>query len=343
MNPDIKKLSFVSKLKRFEEAEMTGSEITYRCMKCRNCKTCKESDHHQEISIKEEAEQEIINASITFDSITNTVTAKLPLIQDPSRLTPNKNIAMKVYNQQLRKLNKEENHQDKLDIITSERKLETLGFVGYVEDLPPLLQEMLHSSSMQNYIPWRAVWKPSSISTPCRVVFDGSQATASGYSLNDILAKGTNNLNKLQEILIRWQIRPVGIHSDVSKMYNTVKLHPDHWALQRYLWQEDLDPSKIAKQKVIKTLIYGIRSSGNQSEYALRQLADMNKDDYPEVNNIIQHDVYVDDCITGEKTIKEAHKRADELHIVTSKGSFNQKGNEEVQPWFAPTGDIFNF
>ncbi|XP_066910448.1 uncharacterized protein [Clytia hemisphaerica] len=109
-------------------------------------------------------------------------------------------------------------------------------------------------------------------------------------------------------------------------MYNTVKLHQDHWTLQRYLWNEELDPTKIPKEKVIKTLIYGIKSSGNQSEFALRRIAEMNSQEYPEVNQIIQKDVYVDDCITGTDTKEEAYKRADELQIVTSKGAFNLKG-----------------
>ena len=183
----------------------------------------------------------------------------------------------------------------------------------------------LRSNSIQNFIPWRAVWKPSSISTPCRIVLDASQATASGLSLNGILAKGNINLNKLQEIMIRFQILPVGIHSDVSKMYNTVKLHRDYWALQRYPWQEELDPTKISNEKIIKTLIYGIKSSGNQSEFALRRISEMNKEDYPEVNEIIQQDLYVDDCVTGECTIEAAHKRANELQIVTFKGAFNLK------------------
>ena len=34
-NPDIKRLSFTNKLKRFDEVESSGT-ITYRCMKCRN-------------------------------------------------------------------------------------------------------------------------------------------------------------------------------------------------------------------------------------------------------------------------------------------------------------------
>ena len=169
---------------------------------------------------------------------------------------------MKVYQQQLRKLNKPENIKDKEDVINSEKKLQSLGFVDYVRDLPVHIQQMLQSQ-IKHYIPWRAVWKPGSISTPCRVVYDASSPTSTGYSLNDIIAKGRNNLNRLQEIAIRWMIHRAAFTTDVSKMYNTVKLKEEHWCYQRYIWQQDLDPNQIPEEKVIKTLIYGVRSAGS--------------------------------------------------------------------------------
>jgi len=129
----------------------------------------------------------------------------------------------------------------------------------YVRNLPDETQIMLKDHPIQNFIPWRAVWKQSSLSTPCRVVFDASQVTSSGYSLNDILAKGKNGLNKLQEIVTRWSAHPIGIHTDISKMYNTIRLDERDWCLQRYVWEQNLDPSKIPEEKVIKTLIYGVR------------------------------------------------------------------------------------
>jgi len=91
INPDVKMLSFPSKQKRFEASEMTGSEISYRCIQCRSCKTCKDSDHQQDISIKEEVEQEIINASLKIELQSNTITAILPFIHNPTvKLAPNK-------------------------------------------------------------------------------------------------------------------------------------------------------------------------------------------------------------------------------------------------------------
>ena len=118
----------------------------------------------------------------------------------------------------------------------------------------------------------------------------------------------------------------VAIHTDISKMYNTVRLNQSDWCYQRYIWDPDLDPSRISEEKVIRTLIYGIRSSGNQAEYGLRKVAILSQNTYPKVNHIVQNDIYVDDCITGEDGIDLAHHRADELEIVLNRGGFSLKG-----------------
>ena len=70
-------------------------------------------------------------------------------------------------------------------------------------------------------------------------------------------------MNKLQEIVIRWTIHEVGFHSDIQKMYNCVKLREEDWCLQRYIWEDELNPNNIPVEKIIKTLIYGVKSSGN--------------------------------------------------------------------------------
>ena len=183
--------------KLLNQAEEVGSQITYRCITCRECKKCKNHDSHEAVSLKEETEQAIINSSVEIDLTTRIATAKLPFISDPQlKLAPNKVIAMKVYSQQLKKLNRLP--KDKIDVLQSEAKLQSLGYVDYVKNLPSKVQESLSSNQIQNFIAWRAVWKPSSVSTPCRIVFDASQATATGYSLKGLLAKGRNNLNRLK-------------------------------------------------------------------------------------------------------------------------------------------------
>ena len=240
------------------------------------------------------------------------------------KLSNNKNIALKIYNQQLRKLNK--NLQDKADVITSENKLQRLGHVDYVQNLSQEQQHMLSEMDMKYYIPWRAVWKQNSISTPCRVVLDASQITNTGYSLNNVIAKGRNNMNKLVEIVLRWMTHQVAFHTDIQKMYNSIKLRQEDWCYQRYIWQQDLDPSKIPDEKVIKTLVYGVRSSGNQAETGLRKTADISKNEYPEICEIIPKDIYVDDCLSGSLTETSAFKLSDELQIVVNRGGFSLKG-----------------
>ena len=170
-------------------------------------------------------------------------------MNNPSiKLAHNKERALKVYNQQIKKLN--QNIDDKQDAIESEEKLQQLGYVDYVRNLKPEQQEMLRRSEIQNFIPWRAMWNGNSISTPRRLVFDASQSTVSGWSLNDILAKGENNMNKLVEIVIRWSIHKIGYHTDIKKMYNSVKLLDDNWCLLWYIWQKDLDTRNSPRKKL---------------------------------------------------------------------------------------------
>ena len=40
---------------------------------------------------------------------------------------------------------------------------------------------------------------------------------------------------------------------------------------------KDLEPSKVPDEKVIKTLIYDVRSSGNQAETDLRETVDISR------------------------------------------------------------------
>ena len=311
--------------KCFEEVENAASEMLYRCIDCRDCQKCKNDERIESVSIKEEIEQDIINHSVTVDRIHGITEAKLPLIENPVyKLAPNKTKALAVYNSQLKRLSK--HPEDKQDVIRSEAKLQELGHVEYVCNLTEEQQSKLKENPVQNFIPWSVVWKDNSLSTPCRVVFNASLPTETGLSLNDILAKGRNNMNLLVEIFIRWRSHAFAFHTDVQKMYNTVKLREEDWSLQRYIWHHNLDPKCIPQEKVIKTLIYGVKSSGNQAERGLRMTSDLLKEEYPEIHQIVKKDIYVDDCITGEKTKELLYQRADELSLVLMKGGFCLKG-----------------
>ena len=317
--------------RKFEEIENAGTDVSYCCVQCRDCSNCKLSEQIEHISIQEEMEQGIIERSVKVDISKCETIAKLPFVKKIlwrlvfiCRLSPNDYIAMKIYMSQVKKL--EQCLEDKDEVIKSELKLQQLGFVEFVEELPDEQKSKIINSPIKHFIPWRAVWNSNSLSTPCRLVFDASQKTNNEYSLNSLLAKGRNDMNKLVEIAIRWMIHKCAFHTDIQKMYNAIKLNEEHWCYQLYLWDNDLNPANIPKWKVIKTLIYGVKSSGNQAERGLRQTAELQKDQFPREYEIIKRDIYVDDCLSGEGSWDDVKETTDNLKLVLNRGGFSLKG-----------------
>ena len=92
-------------------------------------------------------------------------------------------------------------------------------------------------------------------------------------------------------------------HTDVQKMYNTIRVVVDHWCYQLFLWEDGLYINVKPFVCVIKTLICGVRTSGNQAERAIRETPNLFKDKYPRQNEIIQKDRYADDGLSGEKLL----------------------------------------
>lgn len=76
----------------------------------------------------------------------------------------------------------------------------------------------------------------------------------------------------------------------------------------------------------MKTLIYRVKSSGNQAELGSRETAQLSKEQYLKISKIVSKDIYVVDCLSGEKSEKEVIKRAYQLENVLNGGGFKVKG-----------------
>ena len=215
--------------------------------------------------------------------------------------------------------------EDKSAALLSESKLQDLGFVDYFDNLPQEIQNDIRCK-VRYFIPWRIVFNENSVSTPCRLVFDASASPQGQCSLNSLLCKGRNNLNNLVMIMIRWVCCPFAFHTDISKMYNTIYLDRKHWRYQLYFWEGELKVGIAPRIKVIKTNIYGIRSSGNLAEYALRKTAELTKVEYPLAYDVIINDIYVDDCLSGSNTEDERSETVDQFSLAVAKGGFKLKG-----------------
>ena len=313
-------------VKQYDALESTGTEVTYRCVDCKECLKCKNGPRMESLSIQEEVEEALISRSVVVDLDKGVSSAKLPFVVNPDgriSVEEQRQMALKVYRSQVKMLSGKP--KERAAIVESEQKLQDLGFVDWLSNLRGD-ERALIDNMVQYVIPWRVQFNENSVSTPARLVLDASQSTRNGASLNSLLAKGANALNNLVEIMIRWSTYAHAYHTDVSKMYNRVQLAPEHWRYQLYYWINELNPELDPLIKVIKTLIYGVRPSGNLAQCALRRIAEKTRDRFPKAFYPITQNTFMDDCFSGTVSPAESLVEADQIQSAVAAGGFAVKG-----------------
>ena len=319
------------KLLKFLESEEIGTDLTYRCPSCRNCAKCRDGDNLEAISLKSETEQALIESCVSYDPVGKRVSARLPFLCNPEiALKPNMYVATKIFNTQMRLASKD--NQVKDDVVKAHAKLVDGGFVCPIDDLPDDVRARV-DKLVGYHIPWRTVTKENSLSTPTRMVFDGSSKTPGGESLNAILAKGINTLGNLFNLLIKFRLNRYAFTGDIRMAYNNISMHPDHVAYQKYLWKDQLSESSELKVWVIKSQIYGIRSSGNITIRGFQVLAEhaRNSDQNLKLGaEVLSSCAYMDDLISAHPSKQEMDDAAEQLMKVLSLGQMRIKALTQV-------------
>jgi hypothetical protein len=306
--------------RRYFDLENVGSEAPYRCVKCRGCPICKKGATLEHQSLKEEREDQIIQQSVRFLPEQQRVEADLPFVIDPEEnLGQNRHIAMAILQSQMRKLRQQP--EQKQEVLKSHNKLADNGYSCRIDELPDDIKKEVESSETYYYLPWRTVTKEGSLSTPTRCVFDASSGTRTGKSLNDTLAKGSNRLEKLLHLLINFRAGPHAFATDIKMAYNNVALTPKCYKWHRYLWYPDCNPDMEVEERVMKTLIYGVVSSGNQTTEAIQQVADYCAVKFPEHKagtDVLKEHTYVDDSSESSDSIEERAVQVGGLNFALS-------------------------
>ena len=305
------------------------TEVMYRCPACRNCNQCRKGDRLEAVSFKEEREQAVIDESIEYLPTEARVVAFLPFMFEPdSFLSLNRAVAERVLVSQLKKFAKYPVLRD--DALRAHAKMLTRGHVKLLDNLTNEEMEAFdRSPGCGTFIPWRTVQKNDSLSTPCRIVFDASATTATGRSLNSILAKGENRLVLLHHMLVRFRLYAFALTADISMCYNGTKLRPEHFKWQQYLWKEGLEPTNPTVVMVITTIIYGVVSSGNQSKASIDKLADYFVDNVSKDSlgaKVLKEDTYVDDIATSWASAADLDRVKREVTQILAQGSMEVKG-----------------
>ena len=313
---------------KFWQTEEIGTSSEYRCVACRNCAKCRDGGSLEMISLKEEAEQAMLESIVQWNPAKQQLESGLPFVEDPAvQLKPNKHIAEKVLDSQIRLINKTPGMKE--GVLISHGKLLSRGFVVAYDDLSEDVKKIMDSSAGPGFfIPWTVVFKATSLSTPVRMVFNGSSATPGGKSLNSILAKGMNTLARLLELVIRFRLGRFAFTGDVQAAYNGIKITEHFYKYQKYLWREDLDPKNPVIVMIVVTLIYGIRPSGQLCIAGFNVLADEVIDNYPEHKDgadVVKRDTYLDDIMRSVHRYEDMFSQARSVAFTFDLGGMSVK------------------
>ena len=187
--------------------------------------------------------------------------------------------------------------------------------MGHSEPVPAA--DLYKSPADSYYLPAHGVMKASNTTTKNRVVFDASAKSASGTSLNDMLLPGLNLYPLLTDFLISFKMHPIGMSSDVSKMFHEVGLHPEDRDLHRYIHGEVA--SGQLKDMRMTSVTFGVTSSHFLATQVLNQVALDHQDEYPRAAQIVRSNFYVDDCLTGATTVEEVYEILQDLNSLLSR------------------------
>ncbi|XP_025264298.1 uncharacterized protein LOC112637853 [Camponotus floridanus] len=170
------------------------------------------------------------------------------------------------------------------------------------------------------YLPHHGVLRETSITTKLRVVFNGSQLTTSGTSLNTSLLTGANLLPVLADVLLRWRWHRYVFLADIEKMYRQILVHPDDRDHQRILWRHRAVDD--IREYRLRTVTYGLACAPFLAIRTLHQLADDEGHRFPQGAVALRRDTYVDDVVTGASTLSEATAVQRELRSLCMAGGF---------------------
>jgi hypothetical protein len=312
----------LSKLKGLLDEDDIPDVRDTKCDACANCSTCRLSARAKTRSLQEEHEQEIIERSVSIDYSAKKVFVDLPFVRPPVEFLTNRHNrtdnfgqALRVYRAQCRKPD-----DVKEQLRTAQRGLVEHGFMTPLSSLHPSERKAIMEAQFRHYFPWRAVYKPGSVSTPVRMVVDPS---ATG--LNIVLAKGVNMLPVIPEILVRLRSYQEAWTTDISKLYNRLHLNPSSFPYSLFLFDESLSDSVQPQVWLLTRAWYGVSSTGNQAGVALERLASDLKDTYPEAVRPLTLDKYVDDIASGAPSKGERESQIKQTQECLATAGFSLK------------------
>ena len=125
--------------------------------------------------------------------------------------------------------------------------------------------------------------------------------------------------------MIRSRVRRHVWSSDISKLYNQLKLNDSSLPYSLFLYHDSLDPENEPDMWVLTSVWYGTGSSGNQAEAALERLAAAYETTHPLAMDPMTSDRYVDDIQGGSDTPEQLDEQIRQTVDVLDQGGLKLK------------------
>ena len=303
--------------------------------KCGACKCGRCPLGGKDYNLNEERELMLIERGLKHEN--GLWTATYPWKRDPHNLPDNRSVAFATLKSTERRLMKNpeaaKQYQQQMDEMLMNNVARKLSS-----------EEQRSYNGPIHYISHHEVRKESS-STPCRIVFNAS-ANYQGHILNEYWAKGTDFINNLLGVLLRFREDYCALVGDIRRMYHAIKLSSIDQQTHRFLRRE-LDVNKSPNTYVMTSVCFGDKPASAISSLVLRKTADMQKEDYPDAVATIMDNTYVDDIIDCVINQEKAKELAKDIETVLSKGGFKIKswyysGDESAERYFIDGNGIEN-
>ncbi|CAA9998760.1 unnamed protein product [Nesidiocoris tenuis] len=182
------------------------------------------------------------------------------------------------------------------------------------------------------YLPHHAVFREESPTSKIRVVFNASQQSTTGISLNDLLHVGPKLVLDIVDVVTRFREFLFVFTADVRQMFRNIEILPKERDLLRILWRPH--PELPIQDFRMNTVTYGTASAPFLANRVIRTISEVNKAQYPLASDILANRTYVDDCHGGGSSIESALEARSQMIDSLSSAKF------ELRKWASNHPDL---
>ncbi|XP_025159103.1 uncharacterized protein LOC112589540 [Harpegnathos saltator] len=153
-----------------------------------------------------------------------------------------------------------------------------------------------------------------------RVVFNASQVSTNGRSLNDLVHVGLHLQLDLGKVLLAWRMHRVAFIAGIEQMFRQIRVAWEDQHLQQILWRDS--QTQLMGVYRLATVTYGTACALYLAIRILLQLALDEEKRYPRAAELLRRQTYVDDILARADSLEEARQRQCELRNLLMAGRF---------------------